>query len=437
MYSTQVEVYIPAIGCLTALLAILVIRRNANLTILRTVGISLLLAMAVLYQQSAVLFCIPLAYYLVATQGRQGWKPLAAILSIAGAIVLSTYIIVFVSISEDRTLGGFLGFCLSYFDNPGWGTFKHFSISGVRALLYAQAVNIVSIPYTVGAAIFGISLAVLSVWNIVQIVKHAVHDKLRSFLLLWLITHFIYFLWWIPWPEHFILTLIPLLLLAFITLEDIAQKFIHSDQGQRVATAVIAILVIVFIFAENFQVVLPSHQTRGQWYDKASELASIAPQECLIGTDWWAQQNLSYYFDITKHFEAYSCLKHFYRNEPPHELPYYEYGECIVIPWSRVTPELTLELVFGQFDGYSHPSEWLAFIEWLFNFEYDSQHRLVACNRFEVIAGDEDIYILITSDRTEMDGLQRLFQMLDDEIAEASGEQTNTLQSWLSTAYLE
>lgn len=436
IYSTQVEVYIPAIGCVMLLLVILVVRGNANLTTRQTVGISLLLAMAVLYQQAIVLLCIPLVYYFIATQGRQGLKPLAAILSIAGAIVLSTYIIVFISIGEDATIVEFLRFCLSHFENPTWGTFKHYSVNGVVSLFNSQAWDIVSIPGTTvsyQAAIFSTFIAFLSVWNIVQIVKHAQYDKLRGFMLIWLIVHLLYFLWWHPWRENLIVMLIPLLLLTFITLMDITYKVFRSNRGQKLTTAIVAILIII-IFSLNFQAVLPLHQSRGQSYAMASGLASIAPDECLvIAYTFDVGKNLLYYYDVetTQYVEFF--LLGLYVYGAGYDLPDLTEEKCVVVPLSYVEPGLN----FVGFNGYSYPSEWLAFVEWLLNCEYDSQHRLVACNQFEVIVGEEDIYILISSSRTDVDGLQSLFQILDDEIAGASGEQTDTFQAWFSTIYSE
>lgn len=438
-HSTQVEgLYVAATGCLALLVAILVLRRNTNLGLAQVAGISLLLAMSVFYHQSNVLFTIPLAYYLIATQGRQAWKTLAAILSLAGFIVLLTYIIVFLSIRDNITVGEFIRFCLSYFHypNPDWGTFRHFSIDGGNKLLDSQFGNIVS--FTNDAlnglatfAMFAVSVGI-AVWNIMQIARHAAHDKLRGFLLLWLVVYLTYFLWWLPQERHFfVATLVPILLLAFLTLKDLTDRFVRSNSGRRIAIAAIPIVVAVILFAANLQVILPKHQSRGLQYARAAELVGISTGQCLILYDFTIGQHLKYYFDVDRYSETWPALLRFYQHDEAYQLPDLEEEECIIVPWYHVTPKW----VVAGFDGYSHPSEWLGFMEWLFDFEYDSQQRLVAARAFEVVDGDEGIWILISSNQRDVDGIDGLFQILDNQVDDITGVQLGTLQRWLSSAY--
>ena len=429
-YSTQVEVYVPATGCIALLVAIIIVRRNASLTITEMVVISLLLAMSVFYHQTNVLFCIPLGYYLIATQGRKA-RVLVAVLSLAGIIVLSAYILVLLSISENRTVYGFLRFCLAYalYPDPRWGNFENFSVAGIKTLLNSQVWNLVAIPWPLPYVLESM-LALLS-WNIMQIVKHAVHDKIRTFLLVWVITYFIFFLWWLPVErEFFVTTLFPMLLLAFITVKDGMDKLTDSNSSQKITIAIICILIVI-VSTLNFRTVLDLHRSRGFAYREARKLAVLVPQECAICAGYTVVQHLRYHFDREGIIEAIPLLCH-YQHEPLSECIHLEEEEkCIAISLSYVTPAYT----FAGFSGYSNPSEWLEFMGWLFGFEYDSKHRLVACREFEVITDDEGGAYIILSSRMEVGGLSGLFQILDNQISEHLGEKANPFQSWLYTVY--
>lgn len=203
MYATQVEVYIPATGCLALVVAIMVTRQRANFTTLEVIGMSFLVALSIFYHQTNVLFCVPLGYFLLKTQGREGCKVFIKILFLAGITVLSGYVIVFLSNSKEKTLDAFIWFCLSYarLPNPDWGTFKHFSLRGVSDLFENQLLNIVNLPgrsTNTVILIFALIIVFLVGWNIGRIFKETKHKEIRSFLLIWIAIHFLFFLWWLP-----------------------------------------------------------------------------------------------------------------------------------------------------------------------------------------------------------------------------------------------
>ena len=102
----------------------------------------------------------------------------------------------------------------------------------------------------------------------------------------------------------------------------------------------------------------------------------------------------------------------------------------MIVSSSFVTPEHN----FYKFNGYSHPSEWLAFMEWLFKFEYDSDGKLIACREFEVVNSREGTsYIIFGAFMIKVEGLDGLFQILNNQIKTLPDEKKNPFQSWISS----
>jgi len=441
VFSTEAEVYVPATACLAGLVAVLIARPKGNLSVARVAGITLFLATSVLYQQTNVLFCIPLGWYLFATQGRQRLNTTIAVLSLAGIIVLSAYVLAFLSVTTGRTIGEFITYCTAYLHVrfPNTATFAHFGVVGVGRLLHSQLWDIVG-PSAFGSmpvfsyaelAIFALLIAALLLWNIWQAAKDPAHSEIRILMLIWLVPYYVFFLWWEPQErDSFIITLIPILVLTFITLKDVCHRVVHSDHGRKIAIAVIAVLAVVIVSAVNFQAVLPTHRSKGPSYTEASDLARLAPQGCLAISR--CALPLTYYFgwEGGRNVDVEPVLYRFYRDETFGELPNLE-DNCAIIAWSWLTPELKI----WSRNGYICPSGWLDFAEWLFGFEYDSQHSLVSCRQFDVVGGDQSTYIVISPTRTEMNGLAQLFQILDHKISQSSGKQVNDLETWFSTAY--
>jgi len=439
--SSQVEPYIPTFGCVMLLTAILMLRGDADLHVAGILGVSLLLAMAVLYHQASVLFCIPMGYYLLATQSRQRWRTPLAVFSLGGMMVLSAYVLTFLLTRDARTPGDFLRWLTMYVHhpNPDWGTFAHFSVTGLYQLFVSQSWAIVNasgiqITYDFASVMLVLLFLAFFTWNILQVARRAAHAKIRCFSLIWLVTYYVYFLWWLPseW-KFFILTLIPIILLALITLKDAADAICQSEWARRILMLVIATLAIIVLLAANTQVVLPLHQSRGQSYDEASALATIASPGCFFCVGYSVQGNLLYYFGVDRSYEIILGLLAFYQGESFDALPQLEREQCIIVPLFYVVPSFDAV----GFNGYSQPSEWLGFTEWLFGFRYGSPGNLVACREFQVITEEKtgQTYVLMSSSPAEVDGLGELFEMLDSKISQSSGQQTDEFQRWLSTAY--
>jgi hypothetical protein len=201
--------------------------------------------------------------------------------------------------------------------------------------------------------------------------------------------------------------------------------------------AAAAILFIALILTRNFYAaVFPLHQPESDSYLEAAELTGLAPPECVFLTSYRVWNHLRYYFDRDqKTIQAKHPMGYFYQYQPLPEQYQLKQATCILVKAQYVTPGFTLT-DYAAANGYNAPSEWLAYMEWLFNFEYDSNHTLVAGRKFELIALDEgDPYLLLSSSRMEVNGLDGLFQSLDNQINGHLGRETNPFQTWLATAY--
>lgn len=435
--------YIPATGSLALLVALITIYGNTNLTFARIIMISLLLVLSIFYQQSNILFCIPLGYYLITTQRKQGWNTSITVLSIAGIIVFLAYFFVFLSISRERTFNAFLRYCLSYAlsFHPQWGTFGYFSVSGIRSILHSTLWNFVFVAKSfknVAINIFAALIAGLFICNIRQIIKRASYDKFRSFLLIWLITHFLFFLWWLPCcKRHFVITLLPILLLTSLSLKDVMDKLVNSN-FRKIITIAIIIFLIVFIAGTNFsKSILPLHRSRGREYRIASRLAILVPKEYVICSTSLIISNLWYYFDRESFICVKGVLHRFYYDKP---LPdkHLKNKEGMVAPLSRIMPNYTIEVVDKKFNGYNHPVQWLEYIRWLFNLEYDPKLKRTTCRKFEVITVDKRVlYLNLGSSKMEVDSLKGLFKILDSQISKQRKKNLRPFQKWYSTVYSE
>ena len=298
IYSTQFEVYIPALGALSILSATLIVRADSKLSFRSVILISLLLTMSIFYHQTNVLFCIPLTYYLMATQGRRRYKVTGMVFLITGLIVSWVYIFVFLQRKSPHTFNGFLRYCLTYTfaPDPDWGTWHNISLSGIANLTRSQLWNLIALPShssNVPLYVFGLILGGLFIWNIIQICRHKSYLKIRSFLLIWILIYFSFFLWWLPIErEFFIITLLPIILLTFITINDVLIKLSHLYIFKSIFLVTLVISVLATAKPNFTRSFLPNHRYKCQAVTRALRINEIAPRECIIGTDYEGAQNV-------------------------------------------------------------------------------------------------------------------------------------------------
>lgn len=447
VYSTQVEPYIPAVGCLALIVVILIVRDNPQLKAHEGLMISVLLALSILYHRGNVWFCIPLGYYLVATQEKEGRKICLRVIILAGIIVLSAYILAFLSVSKTWDAKEFFLYgsgYTAYHHITKQGSFEHFSVFGLGCMFDSQFRNFVFVPKGLSqtriviAAIFAVAMFLLCTFNVLQVIRHSTHAKIRTFLLIWVLTYLLFFLYAIPTMyKFFVFTVFPILLLIFLSLKDMADRLTDSRLSPKILTVAITLFVGFLTTFNLTKEILPFHTSRGPAYLEADKLNSLTPPGYVICTDFEVFQNLRYYFNREKPdvIEVQLPLLYFYNHLPLLEAYRFKKGKGIVIPLAFVVPEYMPSTIY-DFNGYKDPLKWLEYVEWLFDFEYDSMHKLIACREFKVTTvNGKDSYILLSAPRIKVDGLKGLFQMLDNQIGEHAGEKKTPFQAWLSTAY--
>jgi hypothetical protein len=417
-YSTQVQVYLPATGCLAAITALLILRHRFVRTVPGVLAVTLLFSLSIFYHQASLFFAIPLGYFLTGHKDQDEKKVFPVIFSLTGVVVLAAYVLAFLSIAGPKTLKAFIRFCLSYafLPNPDWATLKNISARGIGHLILSQARDVVSLPrqwYVPGAVALGIGLGSLGIWHVRQILKRRNDADMRIFFMLWLLPIYIFLLWYAPGAyELLIVTIFPLLVLFFVALQDVWSAMKSSARRVFAGAGVAFILVLGL---HNFRsAVWPAHVSRGPDYDEARLLNMWTPQDSAIFSDWYLQQHLRYYFHRETALEADIPMFCFYRHLPLPEQYSVDAAWAVVISPAYLYPETEISKVV-KLNGFRFPSEWLRFMEWLFQFEYDSQKRLISCRSFEIVNVGSG-YLALSPTRMNVDGLKGLLENLDAQI---------------------
>ena len=436
LYATEIEVYVPALGCLALIAAVLARRGDRPLGLRHHVLLAGFLALAVFYHQGNVLFCVPLAWYLLAA-GRNDRRGMVTIFGLAGLAVLCGYVAAFrfsdASTSAATAVGfqaatgvrGFVQFCLAYafHPSPGWGTWRNLGLLGAGRLVHSQLRDIVTFPWAlrfVAIPGFGLSLALLAGWHLRRLIRERGRDAMRGFLLIWLTTFHAFYLWWFPGEkEFFIIPLFPLVLLAGLFVKDLIERRGPSSRMSRILPAV-ALSVLCLLGASNAATtILPYHRSRGPAYQDASLLASGAPADCVAVVDYAVGQNLRYYFDRKGFIEAQMPLFYFYLDRPLPDAYRLEGSPCVIADLALISPAYSL----GGLNAYDRPDEWLRYFRWVFG--------TVEPDSLEILGGGETgVYAWFRSAPHGAADLDPLFVRLDEEWAVRGEGGGKPFSSW-------
>jgi hypothetical protein len=448
LYSTQMEAYVPATGSL-ALLALLVFFRGRSPTApILGLAMSALLALSILYHQSNVFICIPLACWL-AGEGNGTHRKRLWILILSGVLVLFAYFLAFRHADAEGTIpqassagldsapGRFVRFCLAYafLPNPGWGTVRNVSILGLGRLIHSQIRDLITFPWSLRLLVipgFALAAAGLVLWHAFQSWRGAEHAFERRFLLIWLLTFYAFFLWWFPGEkEFFIVTLFPLILLAALAIKDFLKQREAGRGRHRAALYFLCCATLALIGLVNAsETILPYHRDRGPAYAAASALAERLPAGCLVIGDYSVLQNLRYYYGRERVMEAAMPLFYFYRGLTLPERYRLDAEECIAADLSFVRPDYSL----GGMDGYRNREGWSNFASWLLGVTLDASPKVSSCRKLEGLGDIEgSSYLRLSTTREPIDGIESLFARLDHEAGKSPGA-GEPFQAWLKSA---
>ncbi len=432
-YTTQVEVYVPSTACLTLVVALLLHQEDDRLRLGPQVIAGFLLATAIFYHQTSILFCLPLVAYLVHRYGTHGWRHAIVVVGLAAVVVLIGYVAAFVGLEAGSSLAGFIDFCLSYavVINPGWGTMDNVSLRGIRELAYSQLWNVVALPVAVPAfmkIVIPLAIGALA-WQGWAVLRRRSFASLRLCMLVWVVVTYGFFLWWLPSEREFFVTpLVPLVLLTVLTIRDIATARTGGRVGRRSATAIVVVAGVCF--ALNSPTAYAMHRSRGDAYDVARAMDRVVPAEGYVMlADFYTRKHLEYYFDRPGTLAERGPGFQFYRRDLARPTaPYDVLEQCGA---SMRLAVLHPGCGYDDYDGNHNPVQWLRFVRWLFAYAEDSIDGPFTCRDFELKQDDRgDVFVLLHATRQPIDGMLGLFEMLDEQAGRIASAGTPAFVAW-------
>jgi|GEM_PF-788755 len=432
-YVTFVEVYIPTMGCLTLILALLHPVRSTPPSAGLVLALLGLFCLAVLYNQISVLFAAPLACLLARRFGRKGWIRAAGTIAAAGAIVLAAYVIAFGTTSGPKTVSGFVRWCLSYafYPDPRWGTMSNISIMGGAKILLSFARNFAFVPpsfYLPAAAATGFLLAALVFLTIKAIVRRAPEAEFRLALLIWLAVTVAFIWWFTPYGYELYIPLLPLLFLLAARLLADRRASAANPRRARPLLFGLSAAAIAGLGAWNLiGAVLPDHAGRGLDYDRAALIQEKAPEEATLIADFELRENLLYYYERPATLEDGPILYSFYRHWDLGPDQVLDKDRPVLVSLSFIVPA---SVSAKPYNGESHAGEWRSFIIWLLGCKV--QEGIVISARIPSAASGLPGYLILSAEPGPVDGLADLFNRLDAAAAEAEPASSGSFSSWLA-----
>jgi len=434
MLATHANSYVPALGCLSIVLWLLVRRDPTSIDRGELIVISLAWGLSVLYHQVNVLFAIPLLYYLRSASGRPLGRIAPAVLLPAGIVSAGAYAVVIAATRVEAGAGGLWRFPLDYalHPNPTWGTLENVSPSGVAALLTNQAWGLLALHRTlegIFVALITALVVALGAWHARQVLRRARWSPFRMLLMLWVGTYLTFYLWWLPHHKpFFVLTTLPIVLLALMAFVDLAQSTAYFRVGRAAAAGALGVIVATTGLFHLGAVIRPLHTLQRPAYHEAESLNDLVDPSCYIMAPFEVAQALRYHFDRPRAAHARFPLLCTYQGKPiPAEFDIRK-GECVVIAAQYLRPDRRL---YG-FDATGSPERWEAYLDWLFDFRSTPEGRRVESNDVRALrtATGAD-YIAILSSRQPVDGLRGFLESLDALGASVSVWSDRPFVRWL------
>jgi hypothetical protein len=431
-YATLVEVYLPAMGCLAVILAVLHVPRAEPLSIAEQGAIVALFVLGVLYDQITVLFALPLAVLLVPRLGTRRILRAAGLIVAAGGIVLAVYASAYFTVSGPKTPSGFIHWCLLYafHPDPSWGSWSNLSLFGLGKLFLSFARIVLAVPRALWIPSAGAAAVVLGAGAFLTgraVVRRKPEANFRIAAALWILGTAAFVLWFTPAGHELIIPLLlPLIYLVVRLLTDAWESESSSPAVRRWILGSAGAIVAGLLVFNFITVVWPAHADRGDSYARAVQINSLAPAGAKIVADYFLMENLQYYFGREDVLDESIVLFSYFRGlEIPAEMipsP----GRPVLVPVSFLVPETKLA---RPFNGNDHPVEWRSFIEGICGCEI-RDGRVIAARSPSAVAGLPG-YLLLNGDRHPVDGLAGLFRSLDEEAAAVAPDFAGSFSAWL------
>lgn len=341
-FSTQIEVYIP--GIFFSLLLLWTVKENST-SVSRIIIAILAFAMATLFHQTNALLAVPL----ILLMGKSSWKNAALICSSSGFLVLGAYLLVMNHEGHSLDLVGFTAFSLNYAvsGQEGWGTFSNLLPMGWFELFASQTGNIIRQSYSHVVfywLIFTLAILWLIIFGFRSAKKTSGAWSLIVFSVSWIITNYLFFLWWLPKEgEFFIASLIPLSILLAIKIENVEWKYRQS------------ILPVIFLVIVGFNgfAFYQKHSQPNEFGLRAEQLAQISDENTVVITDFFTQQYLRFFHQVNAE-NTEIVYRSIYENTSPELIESISNLETLIVSQHHFSPDF----VVNGFSGISHQAEW-------------------------------------------------------------------------------
>jgi hypothetical protein len=457
VYATQLEVYVPTVGALLLLAAILFLASDKLSTRALILSCAVLWTIATLFHQGTAVFAVPIVAYFIAAHGRKGVTTAAAICLLAGGAVISAYGIAYAFIdAEQPFLAWMIG--LATTDLVDWGSLGNFGLSGFQRALRSQGQSLLVIPgalrspqYT-DTEYFRVGLVIVGVlgWSIVQTVRRASNANARLFFLLWFCVYFLFFTWWDPRVlKFFVPSAVAIVALGSFALHDIvvATDRLGAKLGsprwmRRSLLGVAVSLPLLMMFTFNLVgSVLPLRgnigPALGPHYLEARRQAALVPEECVVSGYGHHLLFLSYYAYSggDQHrgrsnriiFETYfeQVLDKHPRPTEPGRLRTFSDEPCVLINLSFLADRWfswkTRPAVFPVASPAEAP-DWHNFLEWYFQAVPSEDGQTMTYDSFSLLVLEGRAYLLVDRRQREQGPRDHLWRTIE-EYVESYGDE--------------
>jgi len=424
LFASQVEVYIPTLGCA----ALLLLSLEWHGTRPRRLALIIaLFSLLILYHQSNVLFCLPLAAFFLLQEKQRGLRTAAGVIGAAGALVLAIYIGAYLVQGSNPSPSGFVQFCLRYALLEQWAAPGNLSSPGVLSAMTAQVEALALIP---GAArqgagyLMGILVLGVVAWNLAMPARQPASRPRRALLAIWLLAYHAFFIWWQPGQdEFFIITLLPLILLMVLMVNDLARLSARSWVRPALAGALLlAAGALTFRHVEG--TLLPRHKSRGPAYLEAARLHAMAPPGCIMVTQRQVVYSLRYDFDVRPE-QSHNLLRaqRIFLYERQMDAPVLPSRACVVLPVAGLAP--------GRL-AYEKPAQWLDFLRWILRVTPDPEGAGLTAAATELAEDSAGaLYVLQPGSREPVANLHALCRRLDALYSQGPRPAFSGFTTWL------
>lgn len=415
VYSTQGEVYVPAIGAMVTAMMLLFTNKGPTLETWRIVLICILWPLGVMYHLVNVLFFIPLMIYFIGFQGIRGMYQWAVVSFTSGAITLACFIIAFFW-SEDGpyNLEAFKVWLFEIANRPltNWGTTENwFDFDRILVSIWSQISTFTLLPQSLTldmptplnqlplAVIGSLTIGAILLWTAIQIFRGGEFRTVRLFFLADFSANFLLYTWWDPGVLKFRMpSMIGLIFLGMLSIVDLRERL--NRAGNLMVSGVVAATIAV-MFTFNITAPLELRRSYGPYYAEAEVMHRLAPASCTIYGLGTHLNPLQYYFERGDQLFMPIAEREWalaFTGELETDRQFDNDETCAFVPLGFMT-EMRFE---DRVTGYLPDAKWTDYLGYFFDVQPAADGNGVTFDSFTGHTDDPGLpYLLV--DRTQRD----------------------------------